>query len=106
MSVGKQATICLALWFAVVLGFVGIRVVGAQLLQSDDNEVGPAVTPPRVVVSMTSHLVLEIDCCQTYHYFRVWSDGFTEWNRRNINWDNESTSWRGWESIDDDTGPY
>lgn len=57
---------------------------------------------------MTSHLILDLDiqCCVTHHFFRVWSDGHTEWNRRFINWDYGTVNWRGWESIDDDTGPF
>ncbi len=91
-----------------LIGLLIVVLLAANLVvrsTSGDGKVDPGPPAP-VVVSMTSHKVSDVGCCETYHFYRVWSDGFTEWNARGINWDNGTASWRGWESIDDDTGPW
>ena len=95
----RDLILCLA---AGCLGFVGAMMIRPAGGHPDFSD----TAPPRVVVSMTSHRVTGPGCCESYSFYRVWSDGFTEWNRRGINWDYGTVNWRGWESIDEDTGPY
>ena len=98
----KEATVLLAVAFAIVLAFVVIQVPGAQ----------PAEVKPRVVVAMTSHEVARAGTTatgvRTYrHFFRIWSDGYTEWNchhlRRHSTQFPFHQNWSGWKSIDADT---
>ena len=94
----RDLILCLG---AGCLGFAGAMIIGrAQGQPVFSNE-----TAPRVVVAMTSHEGTTIIAAHV-HLYRVWSDGYTDWNCRRVSIADGRISWRGWESINESTGPW
>lgn len=100
----RESTVLLAVVFVIVFAFVVIQVPGAE----------PAAVQPRVVVAMTSHEIAPpvgpaIPKRFVLHFFRVWSDGYTEWNCRTVFPAGTAAPtpphqrWSGWKSITDPT---
>ena len=90
-------------WIFIVLGILTFYTQGQQITTSAQPDTSNMIP---VVVAMNSHEISSSPGWIFHHFFRVWSDGYTDWNCRAIQIDDGVVFWGGWESIDEDTGPY
>lgn len=94
----RDLILCLG---ASCLGFVGAMMIG-RAGGHDFTD----TAPPRIVVAMTSHEVVEPGDYHLHHFFRVWSDGYTEWNCRSIDIGENTVFWGEWQAIEDATEAF